>query len=310
VREELPLEPLLAALEDAAHLGYTVLSVSGGEPAAYPPLAQLLRSAKTLGLRTTVTSNGMLLDPSRLSAWAGSLDLLAISLDGKPDSHNRMRGSEKAFSLLQARLEDVRRSGIPFGFIFTLTLHNLDELEWVAQFAHDQGASLLQVHPLEKAGRARFELEGSEPDALEGACSFLELARLEQPYGGRLRFQTDLALRGVVANAPERVYANGLCESEANALFGELISPLVIEASGTAAPLEYGFARHFALGNIREERLATMAARWRGERYGAFRRLCQQVHGQILADPELTVVNWYEQVAQAASQIPAQASAG
>jgi len=33
------------------------------------------------------------------------------------------------------------------GFIFTLTFHNVHELEWVAQFAVEQGAKLLNSIP-------------------------------------------------------------------------------------------------------------------------------------------------------------------
>jgi MoaA/NifB/PqqE/SkfB family radical SAM enzyme len=75
-----------------------------------------------------------------------------------------MCADPRAFSTMAARLEGVRRSGIPFGFIFTLTQFNLHELEWVAGFALQQGARLLQIHPLEEAGRAAERLAGARPD--------------------------------------------------------------------------------------------------------------------------------------------------
>ena len=53
-------------------------------------LGRLLRQAKQLGLRTT-SSNGMLLDDRRLGMLTGHTDVLAISLDGVPESHNRLR---------------------------------------------------------------------------------------------------------------------------------------------------------------------------------------------------------------------------
>jgi len=45
VREELSPELLYGAIADAAAEGYTVVSVSGGEPLLYRPLAALLRHA-------------------------------------------------------------------------------------------------------------------------------------------------------------------------------------------------------------------------------------------------------------------------
>ena len=50
-------------------------------------------------------------------------------------------------------------------------------------------------------------------------------------------------------------------EREARYL-GEIVSPLVIEDDGTVTPLRYGFARRFAFGNLHQERLASMTARW------------------------------------------------
>lgn len=51
----------------------------------------MLRRARALGMRTTVTTNGYFLDARHLEPLRGSLDVLAISLDGPPEIHNRMR---------------------------------------------------------------------------------------------------------------------------------------------------------------------------------------------------------------------------
>src|SRR3954447_10697746 len=78
-REELPLGMLRGALDDAAAAGYNVASMSGGEPTLYPGLASLLDHARGLGMRTTVTTNGMLLEGRRLDDLRGRVDVLAIS---------------------------------------------------------------------------------------------------------------------------------------------------------------------------------------------------------------------------------------
>jgi MoaA/NifB/PqqE/SkfB family radical SAM enzyme len=144
---------------------------------------------------TAVTTNGILLDGKRLEMLAGAADLVAISLDGVPESHNRMRASERAFEQMSSRLEGLRQSQIPFGFIFTLTQHNLHELEWVAAFALEQGASLLQIHPLEMSGRACDLLQGKRPDGIEATIAFLEAARIQGMVGDRMYVQLDLVNR-------------------------------------------------------------------------------------------------------------------
>jgi Fe-coproporphyrin III synthase len=299
-RTELPVGLLGDAVEAACTEGYTVVSVSGGEPLMYRPLAELLERAHKCGALTTVTTNGMLLTKRRLAELAGRLDLLAISLDGPPESHNRMRASEHAFAQLESRLEGLRASGIPFGFIFTLTQRNVHELDWVARFAVEQGARLLQIHPLEEVGRARKLLAGDRPDELESAYAFLEAVRLRELYAGRLTVQLDLVHGGLLREAPERAYADDV---DADALLAELVSPLVIEASGVVVPLEFGFARAFALGNLREAPLPELAGRWRCERLPAFARVCRETFDALTMPAELPFANWYEVVADKAQRL-------
>src|SRR5438128_2708113 len=119
VSEQLDIDLLREVVADAASLGYAVMSVSGGEPLLYPSLGDLLRAAHAAGMATTVTTNGMLLEGRHLEYLRTDCDLIAISLDGVPDSHNRMRASPRAFEAMQDRLTGLRASGIHFGFIFT-----------------------------------------------------------------------------------------------------------------------------------------------------------------------------------------------
>jgi Fe-coproporphyrin III synthase len=306
-RGELPAALLIDALTAAAAEGYTTASVSGGEPLLYKPLRQVLEGAREAGLATTVTSNGMLLDERRLATLAGCVDLLAISLDGVPASHDRMRGNPHAFSKMASHLEGLRRSGIPFGFIFTLTLHNLHELEWAAGFALDQGASLLQIHPLEEAGRARQQLAGKRPDDIECSYAFLVAVQLQEALGERLHVQLDLISRRYVLASPACFFAEGERACAADRQLSELVSPLVIEADGTVVPLEYGLARAYALGNLHQAPLGELAAAWRQAIYPGFRRLCRAAYEGLEAEEGTSLANWYERVQKAGEASTAEA---
>ena len=293
-RDLLSVETLRNALTDAAGQAYEVASFSGGEPVLYRGLGALLKHAKALGMRTTVTSNGMLLDQARLGMLAGRTDVLAISLDGVPESHNRMRASNQAFDRMQANLENVRKSGIQFGFIFTLTLYNVDELDWAARFAVEQGAQLFQIHPLEEVGRAAEILAGSRPDEVESAYAFLEAERIRQVYGDRLYVQLDIFHRDLVQRCPERFYADE--DGHGGRLLAHCVTPLVIEADGTVVPIEYGFSRQFALGSLTEARLCDLAPAWIETQHAGFRRLCRSVYAEACTPSELPFLNWYELV--------------
>ena len=117
MRTELDPALVCSLVSDAARMGYQVVSFSGGEPFLYSGLLEVLQHAKSLGLRTTVTTNGYFLQPRRMEALRDFVDVLAVSLDGPPELHNRLRGSPRAFDRLCAGLKSLRASGMSFGFI-------------------------------------------------------------------------------------------------------------------------------------------------------------------------------------------------
>jgi pyruvate-formate lyase-activating enzyme len=297
VTETLAIGVLAPAVEEAARLGYSVLGVSGGEPLLYPELARLLDAAHAAGMTTTVTTNGTLLRAEAIEVLAARADLVAVSIDGKPASHDEMRASPTAFARLLEGLPRLRASGVPFGFIFTLTMHNVHELDWIAEFAADQGASLLQVHPLESVGRASKRLEGSVPDETENLAAVLETERIRVAFAGRLAVQLDLAPRETIRALPERVFAD---EQPPHGLFADLLSPLVIETSGVLSPLLYGFDRRYSIGRLGDAPLASLTAAWTQNTYPEFRALCRRAYDRIVAADTSVIVNWYEIVADEA----------
>ena len=306
VTEQLDIKVLRGVVADAATIGYRVMSVSGGEPLLYPALGELLRGAHVAGLVTTVTTNGMLLDQRQLDILGADCDLVAISLDGVPESHNFMRHSPRAFDDMCARLQGLRTSGIPFGFIFTLTFHNVHELDWVAHFAVEQGAKLLQLHPLEPVGRATRTLDGSLPDGEENAAAVFEAVRVRELYQDVMDVQIDLATVPALLEHPTRVFVReaSVCGEQTVA---DVVAPLVIETSGVVSPLQYGFPRAWSWGNIKGTPLPDLAASWLSRDYAAFLTLCRVVYEQAVANDDEPVLNWYQQVYAAAARFsPAQ----
>jgi MoaA/NifB/PqqE/SkfB family radical SAM enzyme len=293
----LAIEALERLLPDLAAEGFNAISVSGGEPMMYEPLPRLLAAAAGLGMVTSLTTNGLLLTERRLADVAPHLRLMAVSVDGVPESHNRLRALPTAFAKMSEKLAILRRSGVPFGIIFTLTQHNLPELAWVADFAAEQGAAQLQVHPLESVGRAA-EYELVPPDDLELTYAFLEVARLQAKHRDRLAIQYDAADRSVVAADPSRAFAvaEGDPDAVARTPLAALVSPLVVQDDGWIVPVQYGFSRAFAVGRVGAD-LRVSAAAWRRDRYGDFLRLTRRVWDEIGEAPaHLPFTNWYAAV--------------
>jgi Fe-coproporphyrin III synthase len=77
----------------------------------------------------------------------------------------------------------------------------------------------------------------------------------------------------------------------------------VSETEGTVVPLQYGFPRAYALGNLNQRSLEGMAVAWFRELQPAFEALFERVLRKLSEPAELPFVNWYESVASAAREI-------
>ena len=292
------LDVLRRIVTAAPGLGYDVLAVSGGEPLLFPHLRPILELARELGMRTTVTTNGLLLTPRRLAELQGLVDVLAISVDGQPGSHDWLRGDDRAFTRMESRLPSVRDSGIAFGFITTLTMRNVAELEFVFEFAKQWGASLVQVHPLEPDGSAA-DMGTEVPDSTELGFAFFEATRLSLVHG--VPVQVDLVTQKDLRSSPERFLVRS---PEASMPLGRWLSPLVMETDATVVPLSYGFGRSYALGSLHEASLDELARQWDPE---PLRRLAVHLHTSLVRD-EVTFSNWYERMLRLSLTAPVTSS--
>ncbi len=290
-QEELALSLLLPCVEDAARLGYTQLAVSGGEPLLYRGLARLLAHARAHGMKTTMTINGMLATYHRFGPIAPLVDVLAVSIDGRPDEHDRIRGRAGAFDRTLENLEVLRDTGVAFGFIFTLTRHNVDSLEFVVRLAAEQGARSVQVHPLTLHGRATARMPGSRPDSLELMAALCEASRL----AGAM----DVAMH-VDALTREQVlaYRERLVPSRPVRELAEVAPILVVEADSTVVPLTHEVSRHLALGRLDEAPLPLLAREWiAAGRANQLAAACDEAWKALSEAASSSAFYWYEEVA-------------
>jgi MoaA/NifB/PqqE/SkfB family radical SAM enzyme len=308
-RGGLSLGLLGRALADAHDQGYTRVSVSGGEPLMYPPLRELLVVARSIGMSTSVTTNGTLLDEKN-TEWLRELaDVVAVSVDGVPASHNRIRGWEHAFEHTERGLGQLQRAGVAFAVIFVLTEHNFDELPWVMELTARYGGRAVQVHPLEAAGRAIAELPNEIPDAMELAQGWSARLRVgaaaatadaNRPMSGPA-LHADIADIRMLLRHPELVIGPAVATREHR--LADLVRPLVIEDDGSVVPLTYGFSRQFQIGTITDERLSRCARDWMQVRYVDFRAQCAAALQRLQeGPPRFPFVNWYEYVAAVAAR--------
>jgi len=291
ITEELPVELLLDCLDEAHALGYRQLAVSGGEPIIYGGLRQLLERGRQLGMVTTVTSNGMLLSPARWKPVAGLVDMLAISIDGRPEEHDRIRGREGAFDRTVANLATVRSSGTPFGFIFTLTQHNVDSLDFVVRFAAREGARSVQVHPLTLHGRAAERMRGERPDGIELAAALLGAALLGRELGVAVHVDAVTAEQLLV-------HFDALVPLRPVRQLVDVAPVLVVDPAGRVVPMTHEVSSSLWLGSLLDAGLTELASDWLEAGGGdVLAQTCEQTWAELTERRSPHAVYWYDEVA-------------
>ncbi len=137
---------VLSNLSHARAAGCRFADFTGGEPLLHPDLALFLKQARSLGLITSVTTNGILF-PDRASELEGLINLFHISLDGGSAAvHDKIRGAPCFHKVIQS-LEMCRTLKLKPDILFTFTRENHEELGSVLKIAEEFGRVLI-VNPV------------------------------------------------------------------------------------------------------------------------------------------------------------------
>lgn len=162
-----------------------VLILTGGEPLLRKDIFQLIKKASGLGFYTVLGSHGGLLDESVADKLISSgLKGVGVSLDSlNPDHHNRFRGIAKAWEKTVAAMNVMKSKSLSFLIETTVTPFNRHELQPMAAFALEKGATALNVFFLVPTGRGA-NLTDLSPSEIEETLK--ELALIQTQFAGKL----------------------------------------------------------------------------------------------------------------------------
>ena len=328
-KQGLPSRALVNILEQAAPLGYNVVSLSGGEPFLYSELEQLVTASRSLGYFNSVTTNGMLLRSQRAGRILRQLDLVAVSVDGKQEAHDLMRGQQGAFASMLEGLDVLKDSIEKFGLIHTLLPDSWQILSWLTDFALQHKASLLHLHPLELSGRATEnfgDLRFTPTDLYRVYIAHYYLKTFAEP---ELFIQLDLLHRDNIIGNPNFFFhqsgptsagagmqpeRGASTVSDLNAVtgrdssahtqsnrsaknFSSFFKELIINEAGDILPIAHGCSDFFRIGNIQSGiPLEDMISRFMEEKLDAIMQLYNDTYRDILGDREYEIFNWSEMV--------------
>ena len=157
--DELSTKEAYRLIDDLSGWGIGLLIIDGGEPLCREDVLDVVKYASTKGIRTTIGSNGTLIDRSMASKMVDAgVMAVAISVDGADaKTHDSFRGVAGAFDQTLKGLEACRNAGLPFQFNTVIRKDNLSQLEDLLHMAVEYGADAAEIFDLIAAGRAKEE---------------------------------------------------------------------------------------------------------------------------------------------------------
>src|SRR5687767_13325757 len=186
-RSELGTEECFKVIDEIAGFAPECLTIlTGGEPLLRRDILEIIRRAAERKLWVVVGTNGVCIteNVARRLAEAGARGL-SLSLDAlDPDRHDRFRMVRGAWQNTVDGAEILNRTGLPFIVQTTVGSHNLDELEAIADFAHDRlAAKVWNLYFLVPTGRGQFVSDIS-PEQYDAVLASLH--RIQRKYERRM----------------------------------------------------------------------------------------------------------------------------
>ena len=105
-KRQLALSDYIRLLDEIAPFN-PIVSLFGGEPFLYPDIMPLIAEVKRRGLTCTVITNGGRLEALARELVELGIDSIAVSIDGPPEVHDRIRGRSDSFAKAEAGIRAI-----------------------------------------------------------------------------------------------------------------------------------------------------------------------------------------------------------
>lgn len=162
----LSTEEALAFVDDLAAFRVPVLLFSGGEPLLRSDLSVLVARAVERGIRTVISTNGTLITRAMAARLRDlGVSYVGVSLDGGPETNDRLRGMPGAFGAALAGIRNCLQVGQRVGLRFTINGDNRAELEPILDLIETEGIPRACFYHLVCTGRGADMVSRNLPPA-------------------------------------------------------------------------------------------------------------------------------------------------
>jgi len=295
-QEQLPLERVVAAIQECEKLGIGTLYLTGGEPLLYRGLPDVLSAAARVPeLEVTLCTNATLIDHKRVAFLRESDVHLNVSIDGDEAFHDYFRDLSGAFRAAERGVRMAVDAGLTVTIITTISQANRHLLPQVTEWSANVGATKLLVQPLLNLGRG-MKIADQRLTSIQLNELILHLSDLANKYRPGLDCALVGKSRRFLLTHPCGAYVcNGVgCHRSVE----KEIKKVVVREDGTVLPEVTNLSHEFALGTITDGPLSELVKRYFESGYDKFDRLCRSAYAEVLPTWQDAFVPWDQIVAE------------
>jgi radical SAM protein with 4Fe4S-binding SPASM domain len=141
-RKELSAEESRGAIEQAGELGARKIIILGGEPMLYPPIMEMLRFIKGLGMEIEMFTNGTNITPSTAKTLSDLGVVVVLKMNTSDEKlQDELSGRKDAYRHIQKAFNNLKDAGYPYscsmGISTIICKQNFSEIigmwEWMRE---------------------------------------------------------------------------------------------------------------------------------------------------------------------------------
>ena len=153
-KDTLSTQDILDTLPKLKENGIKFLIFSGGEPLTRADIYDIAAACKELGIITYLSTNGLYVKSSNVQKILETFNYVGISIDGRPETHDKFRGLKGAFEESMKSVRLLNSYGISkVGIRFTITKETLPDLEYIFDLAEKENIPKIYISHLVYSGR-------------------------------------------------------------------------------------------------------------------------------------------------------------
>ncbi len=170
VLQDLSTDVAKSLIDKLTDGGAEMLNYAGGEPLLREDIVELIEYGKGLGLKTILSTNGILLSKKLIRRLEGCLDWISLPVDGYDSgTSDGVRGRVGHFNQVLGHLRELEKTNISLKVNTMLCKKNIDYAEKIASLLDGfdiKKWKLFQFSPRGKANKVRGEYEISDEQFL------------------------------------------------------------------------------------------------------------------------------------------------